>query len=126
MPQAHYKLTIETQGDRLLAHATGDRTLDTVTAMTIEIFQAALAARISKVLVDVWELKGRLGLLDSYVVVNAVFGKLRGQGLSQAAIVDEPMPSLREWSLETIARNRGFNIRIFINREDALEWLEMS
>jgi hypothetical protein len=93
--------------------------------MTTEIFDIALDNRLSKVLVDVRELEGRLGILDSYLLVTEVFDKLRGKGMRKAAIVDEPVSSLREWFLETVARNRGFNFRVFADQEDALKWLEL-
>jgi hypothetical protein len=105
--------------------ASGVRTRSTVTAMTMEIFDIALDNRLSKVLVDVRELKGRLGILDSYLLVTEVFDKLRGKGMRKAAIVDEQVSSFREWFLETVARNRGFNFRVFTDQEDALKWLEL-
>ncbi len=125
MHQEHYTLAIEAKGDHLFARASGVRTRATVTAMTREIFDAALANRLSKALIDVRELKGRLGILDSYLVVTEVFQKLRGKGMRKAAIVDEQAPSLHGWFLETVARNRGFNFRVFADQEDALEWLEL-
>jgi hypothetical protein len=124
MEQEEYALAIEAKGNHLFVRASGVRTRDTVTAMTMEILDAALANRLSKVLIDVTGLKGRLGILDSYLVVQDVFSKLRGKGLRKAAIVDEQGPAIREWFLETVARNRGFNVRIFTDQEDALQWLK--
>jgi hypothetical protein len=124
MHQEHHTLAIEAKGGHLFARASGVRTLDTVTAITMEVFDAALANHLSKVLIDVRELKGRLGILDSYLVVTRLFEKLRGKGIHKAAIVDERVPSLGGWFLETVARNRGFNFRVFADQEEALEWLE--
>jgi len=125
MQQEHYALAIETKGSHLFVHANGVRTHATVTAMTMEIFDAALANRMFKVLIDVRELEGQLGILDSYLVVTEMFEKIRGKGLRKAAIVDRQAPSLRGWFLETVARNRGFNFRIFASQEEALEWLDI-
>ena len=125
MQQEHYKLAIETKGNHLFVRADGVRTRATVTAMTMEIFDAALANHMSKVLIDVRELKGQLGILDSYLIVTEVFEKLRGKGLRRAAIVDEQVSPLRERFLETVAYNRWFNFRVFTGTEEALEWLEL-
>ena len=119
-----YTLFIEVRGSYLFGRASGVRTSDTVTAMTIEIFNTAIDNNLSKVLIDVNELKGKLGILDSYRVVTEVFQNLRGKGIRKAAIFDEQASSRREWFIETVARNRGFNFRIFANLEDALKWLE--
>ena len=125
MQQEHYKLAIETKGNYLFVRANGVRTRATVSAMAMEIFDAALANRMSKVLIDVRGLKGQLGILDSYLIVTEVFEKLRGKGLRRAAIVDEQISPVREWFLETVAYNRWFNFRVFTSAEEALEWLEL-
>jgi CHAD domain-containing protein len=125
MQREHYTLAIEAKGDYLYVRSHGLRTRATVTAMTMEIFDAALAKALSKVLIDVRELEGRLGILDSYFVVTDVFQKLRGKGIDKAAIVDESVSPLRWWFLETVAVNRGFNLRIFADQQKALEWLKL-
>lgn len=124
MRQQQYSLAFEPKSTHLFVRASGVRTLATVTAMTREVFDVALANNLSRVLIDVKGLKGRLGVLDSYLVVTDVFQKLRGKGIRRAAIVDEQASSLRGWFLETVARNRGFNFRMFIGQEEAREWLE--
>ena len=124
MDQKHYTLAIEAKGSHLFVRARGVRTRFTVTAMTMEIFDIALDNGLAQVLVDVRELKGRLGTLDNYLLVTEVFAKLRGKGMRKAAIVDEQVSSLGEWFLETVARNRGFNFRVFTDQADALAWLD--
>ncbi len=124
MDQKHYTLAIEAKDDHLFARASGVRTRATVVALTKEIFDATVANGLSKALIDVKELEGRLEVLDNYLMVTDVFQKLRGKGVNKVAIVDERAPSLQGWFLETVARNRGFNIRIFADHEDALEWIE--
>jgi hypothetical protein len=115
---------MEVKDDHLFARASGVRTRDSVVALTNEIFDATVANGLSKTLIDVKELEGRLGALDNYLIVTEVFQKLRGKGVNKAAIVDEQAPSLQGWFLETVARNRGFNIRIFTDHADALEWIK--
>jgi hypothetical protein len=124
MARSRYKVTIGTEGNLLTAHAAGERTLDTVTALAIEISQAATAGRHTEVLIDARELSGRLGLMDNYLVVGPVFDSMRGSGILRAAIVDRATHALRGWVFETIAHNRGYNLRLFTKRDDAVKWLE--
>ncbi len=124
MQGEHYTLAMEVKGDLLLVRSQGVRTRATVTAMTMEIFDAARAKALSKVLIDVRELEGQLRIIDSYLVVTDVFQKLRGKGLHKAAIVDERATPVRQWFIETVAVNRGFNFRVFTGQQEALEWLE--
>ena len=90
----------------------------------MEVFDAAVANGLCKALIDVRELEGRLGILDSYLVVTGVFQKLRGKAMRKAAILDREVPTLGDRILETVARNRGFNFRIFGDEGEALAWLE--
>ena len=119
-----YTFSIELKDGYLLARAHGERTRATVTAITMEVFEAAMAKDFPKALIDVRELDGRLSVLDSYLIVTQVFEKLRGKVLRKAAIVDWRISSTRGWFLETVARNRGFNIRVFADSREALAWLE--
>lgn len=124
MGQPGYTLATEVRGDHLLVRASGVRTRAAVEAITAEVFDTVLANGLAKALIDVRELKGRLGTLDSYYLVTEVFAKLRGKGMTKAAIVDRPPSPIREWFLETVARNRGYNFRMFADERDALEWLQ--
>ena len=118
-----YTLSTEAQISHLFAHVSGIRTGESVAKVTVEVFDATIAHGLSKVLVDVRAFDGRLSILDVYLVVTELFEKLRGKGITKAAIVDRPQAGIREWFLETVAVNRGFNLRIFPEVEEAREWL---
>ena len=123
MTQEH-RLSIKSRGGYLYIRASGVRTRATVTAITMQVFEAAQARGFPKVLVDVRELEGQLGILDSYLIVTQVFEQLRGKVLRKVVILDEQISSPRGWFIETVARNRGFNFRVFADLEEALAWLE--
>ncbi len=125
MQHEFYKLAIETKGNHLSVRADGVRNRATVIAITVEISNAALTNHMSKVLVDVRGLEGRLGIMDGYVIVIEAFEKLRGKGLQKVAVVDKPVSPLRGWFLDTMARNRQFNFRVFTGTEEALKWFEL-
>ena len=125
MSQDEYTIVIEVKKKYVEARTSGVRTFDSVKAITLEIFDAALTAHRSKILIDVRELKGQLGVLESYRIVTEVFNNLRGKGISTAAIVDQQIPQPRSWFLQTVAQNRGFNLRIFPQQDEARQWLEL-
>jgi len=124
MPEDQHTLTIEPKGSYLSVRAAGTRTRTAVTAMIPKIYQALLANNLSKVLIDVTELKGRFSPLDSYLVVTRDFARLRGGGIRKAVVVDEHGGAVREWFMQRFARKRGYNFRIFANPEVAQYWLE--
>jgi len=123
MDTAGFQLEIVPTSDYLLATASGRRNLDSVRAVALEISRAALAASSHNVLVDVSRLEGTLGPLDSFLLVSATFEQLRRSGIKKAAIVDPRRPTLPQTVLETIARNRGFDLRVFPGRDQAAAWL---
>jgi hypothetical protein len=123
MATKDYALSVEAKSDYLFAYVRGIRTRETVIGITTEVFEATVAHRLSKVLVDVRALEGRLSILDNYIVVTELFEDLRGKGIRKAAIVDRPQSAMREWFLETLAVNRVFNLKIFTDVEEARQWL---
>lgn len=125
MLQEKYPLSTKAKGSYLIVRASGVRNRATEMALVMDIFNSALTIHLSQVLIDVRKLKGRLSILDSYLVVTEVFQELRGKGINKAALVDVQVSSIRGWFLETVARNRSFNFRIFTTNEDALKWLEL-
>lgn len=117
------QLTLKVEEGYMMARATGLRTRDVVSSLVAEIAKAAIENQCGKVLIDVRELEGWLGVFDNYNLVTKDFQQLRGKGIVKAAIVDRPLPKSREWFLEIVSHNRGYNLRIFENPEAALEWL---
>ena len=121
--QPPHHLTMKVEEGYMTAHASGTRTRVVVSSLVAEIAKAAIENQCGKILIDVRELEGWLGVFDSYNLVTKDFQRLRGKGIVKAAIVDRPLPKSREWFLEIVSHNRGYNLRIFENPEAALEWL---
>jgi spore coat polysaccharide biosynthesis predicted glycosyltransferase SpsG len=124
MKKPNYSVDIEKKDDYLLLRARGTRTRDNVVEIAKEVFQKALAAKKQKIILDVRELKGELSVVDDYYIVRDLFEQLRGKGIQKAAIIDMKESPIHEWFIEIVARNRGFNFRVFDNEESALQWLE--
>jgi hypothetical protein len=87
------------------------------------LINAAKQVQQAVILVDVREFKGRLGAFDSLYVVRDEFAKYRGKGIRKAALVDREAQGTRRWFFETVAQNRGFNLRMFNEVEEAQAWL---
>jgi C-terminal processing protease CtpA/Prc len=123
MDQKGYELSIEPKEGYLLITAVGLRTRETVSAMTREVFDAAVTHEKKSVVIDVRQMRGGFGIMDIYLLVSDVFETLRGKGIQRAAVVDVRSSPMREAFLETAARNRGFNLRVFADTEEAEQWM---
>ncbi len=122
-PKHTYQISLKIEEEYMMASASGARTREVVASLVAEIAQAAIEHQKEKVLIDVRDLEGRLGVFDSYYLVTKDFQRLRGKGIIKAAIIDRPLPKMRDWFLETVSQNRGFNLKIFDNPGNAFEWL---
>jgi len=123
MDQPEFELSMQEKAGYLYVHTSGVRSQETVTTMTREVFETALAKRLPKVLIDIRELNGMFGITDIYFLVTEVLRDLRGKGVDQVAIIDIRRSTRQGWFLETVAQNRGFNFRVFAEDESALKWL---
>jgi hypothetical protein len=119
-----YTLEMNTEGSLLVARVSGKRTLETVSAMAMHIVQACIEQQCTLALVDVRPLEGRLTVSNSYQVVADGFDQYRRMGLQRAAIVDREIDPDGKSFFETVARNRGFDLRIFTDMTEARAWLQ--
>lgn len=119
-----YDLTIEKKEGVLWVTAKGNRSIQTVLSMSNDILAVCVEKKVKKVLADVRALKGRLSTIEAYEIPSKHFPKMRDRNvITHNAIVD-----LKEFEhnykfFENVAVNRGFNIRIFSNPNEAFEWL---
>jgi hypothetical protein len=117
-------LTIEATPDYLLATVSGSRTIDSVRAAALAVSKAALASSLKNLLIDVTGLHGTLGPLDAFALATTTFEDLLSGGIRKIAIVDITMPPQRRGVVETIARTRGFSLRVFSTQGEAAAWLK--
>ena len=120
-----YDLKMTCKSGFLHAEVTGIRSVDTIVDAARRIIEECSTAMTSKVLVDVRQLQGRLDTLEAYQIPAETFEDLRRPGvIKAAAIVDHPEYLDRGRFFETVAQNRGFNLRIFGDVDEAVQWIE--
>ena len=76
----------------------------------------------SKALLDCRKMAGEIKTLESFMVAD-YGGKMRGF-LSKMALVGREDQMLLDSFVENVAVNRGVNLKIFTDFEEALAWLE--
>lgn len=120
-----YRLAIEKKDGVLWVTATGTRSFEGVLAMMRDVMAALIENRVTRVLLDVRGLAGRLATIESYEIVDKYFPKIRDRNVvTRCGIVDlKEFQSSYEF-FETVARNRGFDLRILSDVDEALEWLK--
>ncbi len=119
------RLTIKKKEDFLWVTTTGTRSFKTVVDISADVLKACAEEKVKKVLVDVRALEGALDTLEAYEIPDKYFPTIRDPNvITRAAIVDLKESEDRYRFFETVAQNRGFNLFIFSNPEEAVEWLK--
>jgi hypothetical protein len=120
-----YDLTIEKKDDILWVIATGTRSIETILAMSKDILAACVEKKVTKVLIDVRELEGRLSTTGAYEIPSQYFTKMRNRSvITHNAIVDQKDFQDSYRFFENVAVNRGFMLRIFSDPVEAADWLK--
>ena len=105
-------------------HATvyGAHTPENALRFLREVYEACLANRKDSVLLDM-RLEGpTMGTSSIFSVVQERSGE--GRELRRIAYVDSDREPEKAKFAETVARNRGVNVRLFPSVEEARKWLE--
>ena len=121
-----FKLTIEKQKDILHVKVEGQRTYQSLVKITEQIVEACRQNNTFRALVDVRAMGGKLTIWESFKLVTSCFARLRDwRVLKQAAIVDREDARPRYKFMETVADNRGYNLRFFEDTDEAQSWLAL-
>ncbi len=119
-----YQLEITPEETYLHVRATGKRTRGALAAIAEEVLEACRKYQIYKVLADIRELEGEMGIFDSMLIVTKEFPKLKADNVVQkAAIINPRNRHERSRFFEQMANKRGYNLRLFEDLTPALEWL---
>jgi len=120
-----YDLEIEAKDGILLVKATGTRSYQTILSISQDVLKACLEKKLKKVLIDVLDLEGRLGTLEAFEITDKYFPKIRNRSvITHCALVDLKEFEPKYKFFENLAVNRGFLLRIFSDRDQAMAWLK--
>jgi len=119
-----FKLSIEKQKDILHVKVEGQRNYKVLVKITEQIMEACRQNDTHQALVDVRAMGGKLRIWETFRLVTSCFVRVRNRRvLMKAAIVDREDARPRYKFFETVADNRGYNLRVFEDTAEALSWL---
>lgn len=119
-----YELSFNEEPDFLSVNVTGTRTHKAAVALAWDVLSACKERTASKVLVDLQQMTGQLDRVDAYDLAAVEFPKIQKTGvLTKMAVVDLEDSMERLKFFETVAVNRGVNMKIFSSVEKAAAWL---
>jgi hypothetical protein len=117
-----YRIELAMHGTYLHATAFGAHTPENAQRFLREVYEACMANRKDSVLLDMRLDGPTIGTASIFSVVQERSGS--GRELRRIAYVDAARDPEKAKFAETVARNRGVNVRLFATVEEAKRWLE--
>jgi hypothetical protein len=116
-----HRIEIQNKGDYLLVDYTGDFTLEGAKECIDRFVDACEEQKCTKVVLDTRKMTGRLGIMDRYKMgryaIKTKFLKIR------TAMIGTKIYVLPDRFLENVATNLGVDVKVFLDPDEALEWL---
>ena len=109
--------------DFLFVKVKGYRSIDSIKDATKQITEKCHKQKCSKVLVDVRDFHERINFSDIFDLVSKDLPDIIKNRIKQVAIVDVEGHNFNKEFFENVAVNRGHNVKIFTDINDAMEWL---
>src|SRR5829696_5884673 len=118
---------IAVRGNVLNVFVSGDFVLEEAKHTFLEVAEAVAENKSEKVLFDGRSIRGNPSVIERFYYGEFTADSLRGsQAIASlprfAYILHEPVLDPLRLG-ETVATNRGMNVRAFDNREEAIQWL---
>lgn len=115
----------------LKVDATGEFSLEAAKRAFLEMLEAVAQYQAAKVLFDGRNLKGEPASIERFYygyfaateTINLIGMKHMRQAPQFAYVMNEPLRDPQRYG-ETVAVNRGMNVKTFETPEEAFEWLE--
>lgn len=122
-----YTLDIEERNEYLQFSARGKRSLESILSITKDVLAACERHKLKNALIDVRKMEGELTTMESYKLSAQHLPAMRNLSvLTHVAVIDCEENRERYTFLETVAVNRGLNIRYFTDPHDGVEWFKPS
>jgi hypothetical protein len=110
---------IENKGEYLYVERTEPYELNSFIGLMKEVAGACRQQNVRKVLVNIRAMPGKIKFAERFQV--GAEGAEIFRGVAKVGIVDRKEEI--NWFAETVSVNRGADVRIFADIEDAMEWL---
>ena len=109
--------------DFLFVKVKGNRSIETIMDSTKQIVEKCNKKKCSKVLVDVRNFNNRINFSDIFNLVSKDLPDIINHKIKKVAIVDVDGHNFNKEFFENVAVNRGHNVKIFTDINNAMDWL---
>lgn len=118
-----YEIQVKLEKDFLNVHVKGERDSESIKKVTKDILTKCIDRKCFNVLIDVRDFKNRIGTLEIFMLASAELPEIIKGKLEKVAIVDQRGFEDKIKFFEDVARNRGHNVRMFTEYDEAINWI---
>ena len=115
-------LKVQTHPESLYIQAYGEASFSTYLEIAKEVVQECQGHQIRKMVLNVQEMTGKIGIGETYYLVKQLCDILIGQIARMATIHRKDHQDLKEF-FEMTALNRGIPVKTFFESHDAFAWV---
>ena len=115
-------LDIHKKHDYILVGFIGEFNLEAGKRTVDSMIEACFEHDLFAVLLDCRSMTGNLSIMDRYRLV--VYGQRMLGKVNRVALVGRQEAVLPDRFAETVAVNRGINLKVFIDMDQAVDWLK--
>ena len=117
-----YKIDTIVEKDYLKLIVSGEQTHEDNRALVVKIIESCVEHKLGQVVVDIRGLRGQPGVISDYEL--ATFSVEQGLSvIKKAALVYRQENYEFTSFFETVAINRGLNVKIFVEEDEAVAWI---
>ena len=118
-----YSIEISANGKYLLVVIEVDITTKNARSWMLELIELSRDTGIKQYLYDVRKVKNVSNIADNYYYSNKDVSELNLDRSSRQAILVSPEDHSHDF-IETTMLNAGYEVKIFVDESEAIEWLE--
>lgn len=123
MMMKEYSLSAELRTGYLDIKVQGLRSFESAAAMAEEVFALIRKHQVSRLLLDIRDFYGKLGVPGSFRLCSGKVSKFKQLKIDRAAVIDSAPEEKSGWFIETAVRNWGYSLRIFSDVQEGKDWL---
>ncbi len=117
------EIKISDSGKYIIVRVDEDMTRTLAESLGLEAMHLGSKKNLNKFLYDLRNSRNKETLNANYIFVNQDLKRLEPNPENKIAMLTSPNDKSHDF-IETVLRNAGYNVRLFIVEEEAIDWLE--
>lgn len=117
------EIKISDSGKYIIVRVNEDMTRTLAESLGLEAMHLGSKKNLNKFLYDLRNSRNKETLNSNYIFVNQDLKRLEPNPENKIAMLTSPNDKSHDF-IETVLRNAGYNVKLFIVEEEAIAWLE--